>query len=157
MAQMPNLLTINGIATELNMDRRAVARLLRATPPDGTTAGHKTWLLSTVLTAMQQQRRGGNSAELRVAADEIETLARKLGAGLGRLEKIKNLDGRRKAAEAVGPMIGGLDRLMAEANAMCPAHELDLLEMVRDKIGQEAVGQLMALCRYRLGAKSAAA
>ena len=52
------LWSINGLATELGVDRRTVAKSLADVPPDGTTAGsHKGWFLPTALRVL-----GGNEA-----------------------------------------------------------------------------------------------
>jgi hypothetical protein len=50
MAMTKTLWSINGLATELGLDRRTVAKRLGDVPPDGTTAsGHKGWFLPRAL------------------------------------------------------------------------------------------------------------
>jgi hypothetical protein len=53
MAMTRQLWTINGLATELDKDRRTVGRALRNVPADGTTrGGHKGWFMQTALDAL---------------------------------------------------------------------------------------------------------
>lgn len=50
MAMTKTLWSINGLAIELGLDRRTVAKRLGDVPPDGTTAsGHKGWFLARAL------------------------------------------------------------------------------------------------------------
>lgn len=56
MAMTRQLWSINGLATELGMDRRTVARRLSAAPPDGKLKGKPAWFLETALRAMPRPR-----------------------------------------------------------------------------------------------------
>jgi hypothetical protein len=59
MAMTKTLWSINGLATELSLDRRTVAKRLGDVPPDGTTAsGHKGWFLPKALRVL-----GGEEAQ----------------------------------------------------------------------------------------------
>lgn len=53
MAMTSKLWSINGLATELGMDRRTVAARLRNVPPDGRLKGSPAWYLPTALDAIK--------------------------------------------------------------------------------------------------------
>ena len=49
MSMNPRLWSINALSTELDIDRRTVARRLRKVPPAGKLNGHDAWHLADVL------------------------------------------------------------------------------------------------------------
>jgi hypothetical protein len=53
MAMSPTLFTINGLATELNRDRRRAANALRGVKPDGKSGKNDAWYLSTALRVLK--------------------------------------------------------------------------------------------------------
>ena len=57
MAMTPKLWSINGLATELAMDRRTVAKKLSGVRPSGTINGSPAWHLTVALEAIQGRRR----------------------------------------------------------------------------------------------------
>jgi hypothetical protein len=57
MAMTQKLWSINGLATELNMDRRTVAKKLAAVRPSGLLNGSPAWHLTVALEAIQGRRR----------------------------------------------------------------------------------------------------
>lgn len=52
MAMQKQLWSLNGLAVELNKDRRTVARALDSVPADGLVAGNRAWHLQTALKAL---------------------------------------------------------------------------------------------------------
>lgn len=157
MSMMPKLYSLHGLAVEVGLDRRAVAKLLRSTPPDGSMKGGARWRLSTLLQAIEDQRphrRGGNghahsNPELLRITEKIEAITNTLNARLARLSKITSLDKRREAAGMVGPMIGQLDRLTGQANLLLPADERGIANVARDRIIGVAISNLMAVCEWQ--------
>jgi hypothetical protein len=57
MAMTQKLWSINGLATELNMDRRTVAKKLAAVRPSGLLNGSPAWHLTVALEAIQGRSR----------------------------------------------------------------------------------------------------
>src|SRR5215218_6884863 len=57
MSMRPRLWSLNGLATELGRDRRTMAKVLAATPPDGRLNGHSAWFLATALKALDEYER----------------------------------------------------------------------------------------------------
>ncbi|MEQ9813983.1 MAG: hypothetical protein RLO50_14480 [Azospirillaceae bacterium] len=61
------LWSINGLATELDTDRRTIAAKLKRAPPDGRLKGHPAWHLTTALRAINgdaSSRRSGDGVDL---------------------------------------------------------------------------------------------
>ena len=52
MPMQPGLWSVNGLATELEIDRRTVARRLRDVPPAGKRGGHPVWRMADALPAL---------------------------------------------------------------------------------------------------------
>lgn len=53
MAMVAQMWTLSGLAVELDMDRRAVGRMLKGVPPDGDgPKGANAWLMRTVIDVM---------------------------------------------------------------------------------------------------------
>src|ERR1700754_3303645 len=68
MAMTATLFSLSGASVELRKDRRALARVLRYVPPDGTVSGgHKAWHLSTILDALRTD--GEQAREIAPATD----------------------------------------------------------------------------------------
>ena len=67
MGMQPTLWSVNALATELEIDRRTVAKRLRDVPPAGEKAGHPVWLLADALPALMApgkgRRRAADTAE----------------------------------------------------------------------------------------------
>lgn len=111
MSMTPTLHTIEGIAIELNFDRRTVARALRDVPGDGQVRGKPAWRLQTALKVLNRRDdRSGTGSE--AAVDEIEALTEKLQAGFDRASEIADIEERRVLLKELGPSVGKLDRLM---------------------------------------------
>ncbi len=56
MTMQRQLWSINALATELQMDRRTLAKLLDGVPGDGEMNRHPRWHLATALEAIQERR-----------------------------------------------------------------------------------------------------
>ena len=84
--QHPQLWSLNGLASEVGLDRRTLAKRLKGTAPDGQLNGNPAWHLSTVLKVLQRSERpAASSATCRVEPeliDEIERTHEALVAGL---------------------------------------------------------------------------
>lgn len=52
MAMTRNLWSVNGLATELQRDRRTIADALSAVPADGGTHGRPAWFMATAVAAL---------------------------------------------------------------------------------------------------------
>ena len=63
MAMTAQLWTLNGIATELNRDRRAVGKAMSGVEPDGMKGKSKLWLMTTAVAAIFAESTGGNLTE----------------------------------------------------------------------------------------------
>lgn len=61
MAMTKQLWSINGLATELGMDRRTVARRLAGVPADGRLHGKAAWLMTTALAAINDKGKAHSS------------------------------------------------------------------------------------------------
>jgi hypothetical protein len=57
MGMTPRFWTVNGLSTELGLDRRSLAVRLATTPPDAQVQGHAAWRLKTALAALGQSTR----------------------------------------------------------------------------------------------------
>jgi hypothetical protein len=57
MAMVKTLWSINALATELDRDRRTVAKALANVPADGRLSGKPAWFLDTALRAMRADGR----------------------------------------------------------------------------------------------------
>src|ERR1044072_7924659 len=53
MAYTKRLYTLQGLATELDLDRRTIAKALSSTQPNGKTSNYDGWYLMTALTALR--------------------------------------------------------------------------------------------------------
>lgn len=94
MGMQPTLWSVNALATELEIDRRTVAKRLRDVPPAGEKAGHPVWLLADALPALMAPGRGR-----RRAADTAEAPLRAAGlVVMGSLGRGNSLKGRNSAA-----------------------------------------------------------
>jgi hypothetical protein len=60
MAMTKTLWSINALATELDKDRRTLAKALSDVPPDGYVSGEKRWYLRTVLRALARPSRAAH-------------------------------------------------------------------------------------------------
>lgn len=79
MAMVAKLWTLSGLAVELDMDRRAVGRMLTGVPPDGEgPRGANAWLMRTAIAAMTEGGKPAKSLEAektrhqKEAADRLE-------------------------------------------------------------------------------------
>src|SRR4051794_22604058 len=61
MSMTPKLWTVNGLSTELGLDRRSLASRLATTPGDSQVQGRPAWLLKTALAALGQPTRAPRS------------------------------------------------------------------------------------------------
>jgi hypothetical protein len=57
----PKFWTVNGLSTELGLDRRSLATRLATTPPDSQVQGRSAWLMKTALAALGQPTRTAQS------------------------------------------------------------------------------------------------
>jgi phage terminase Nu1 subunit (DNA packaging protein) len=57
----PRLWTVNGLATELGLDRRSLASRLATTPADSQVQGRPAWLMKNALVALGQPTRAPRS------------------------------------------------------------------------------------------------
>src|SRR5689334_16601782 len=75
MAYTKQLYTLQGLATELGLDRRTVARALSSTQPEGKTSNYDGWYMLTALRALGwiKGRAAGAEADL----DPAQERARK--------------------------------------------------------------------------------
>lgn len=57
MTMVAKLWSLNGLAIELDLDRRTVASRMRTVPPDGQLRGHAAWHLTTALKAIHGEKK----------------------------------------------------------------------------------------------------
>ena len=148
--QHPQLWSLNGLASEVGLDRRTLAKRLKGTAPDGQLNGNPAWHLSTVLKVLQRSERpAASSATCRVEPeliDEIERTHEALVAGLSHMRREPDLSQRREIATRIGPSIGRLDRLLEKSVEAQDA--VDLLSPWRSKVIGSAIGELLHLCAF---------
>jgi hypothetical protein len=56
VAMLPTLFSINGLSTELRMDRRTIARKMAQVPSDGRIGKGKAWFLTTAMRVLGNRR-----------------------------------------------------------------------------------------------------
>jgi hypothetical protein len=155
MSMTAKLYTISGLSTELNHDRRTVARALARTPADGTAAsGDPAWFLTTALRALSRNN-GGRERDGYVddsAINALEDAAARVDDLLDKLRGEADIERRRALFKREGPAIGefmiALDR--------CRSGHSAATRMVEEPfVGQmvgAAIGEALALCDLRLEA-----
>jgi hypothetical protein len=95
----PQLHTVNGLAVETGLDRRAGAPRRATTPPDGQIHGRDAWLLRTFLTAC------GVDAELRGRATSPESGGTSLHSARERLVLAQAEMAEMKRQQMVGELV----------------------------------------------------
>jgi hypothetical protein len=147
------LCSINGAADMLGRDRRTVERALRGVPPEDLTKG-KRWRLSTIAAALNTAREGPAPQCNDEAAEAVEAASRLLAAGIERMQAAAETGGPAAAREivvnGVGTLVGELERAMERGAAGLKPHQQDLLEIARDKIIGDVVGQICGVCQWEV-------
>jgi hypothetical protein len=91
MAMQAKLWTMNGLSTELRMDRRKLGELLSAVPPDGKEQGFPAWRMSTAVAALNAamaEPKGDldyNRERTRLAREQADKLALENAVARGEL------------------------------------------------------------------------
>jgi len=152
MAMLPQLYTINGIATETDRDRRAVAKMLADVPPDGQVGKSPAWRLRTFLSAAERDRRLSQAGTDELALNELERAANRTQQGLDTLRAEPSIECRRELVRSgLGAVIGELDRAFARAEAGRSAEARLVTRPFIDQVIGTAITELFELCRWRLG------
>ena len=104
MAMIPQLFTINGVATEVGLDRRMVGSILANVPCDGTLKGKPAWRLATFLQAKERREEySGRSRGDRVDDSDLialEHAARRVDELLDQLRGIPDIETRRRLLQS---------------------------------------------------------
>jgi hypothetical protein len=88
---------------------------------------------------------------MEAAADAVEAAAEELEVGLKRLWDSPIEAAREQARGGVGKLVGRLDQAMERAAATCDSPgERKLLSVARDQAIRDAIGELLAACRWEL-------
>lgn len=118
MAMTARIWTINGLASELDRDRRTIGAALRDVNHDGKTdRGHKGWYMETALKALGAGGRGGSSED---GLDKNAELARKAKEEADKLE-MENALRRgelREAADVDAAVIAAFTRVRSRLLAV---------------------------------------
>jgi hypothetical protein len=101
MAMLPQIFTLNGLATETGFDRRRVGRLLASTTPDGELNGKPAWRLATFLrTHAAEENRGHGEPANEAAIARLEYAARQVDALLDELRAESSIKARRRLIQS---------------------------------------------------------
>jgi hypothetical protein len=148
MAMQPALHTVEGLAVELDRDRRTIAKLLRNVPPDGQVKGRSAWRLVTAIEALRRREIAisGNAPAL----DELERLIDLLESGLERAQAEPDQVARRKILIGIGPLVGQINNAMESAAGDCRSGEKPLLDSMREQVMGGAVGTFLELGGWEL-------
>jgi len=126
MAMNPQLYTQNGIATELNIDCRKVARALRGVTPDGRVKKRPAWHLSTAMKAIAEhdKREGRNYG--RANSNELPPLPYGIKTddpvtGLAVLVGVMALEQVSQVAAELVAAFGGNDAMIFACARFAPA------------------------------------
>ncbi len=108
MAMQRQLWTINGLATELGMDRRTLAKLLDGVAANGTLKGGRPgWHLNTALDLIADKNRGPRSAP--ASRKTARADAAILGNYIDRLENWRDLRSEPEVVLAIDELAEMLD------------------------------------------------
>jgi hypothetical protein len=155
----PVLWSLNGLATELEIDRRTLAKRLRHTAGDGQLNGKPAWFLKTALGAIQEpsersaRRANAFTPHGRVdehLIDELERTNDALGAGFVRMRRESDIAKRREIAHEVGPNIGRLHDLLTASFEAQGDGAVEMLMPWRDQLICGAIGEWLRLCEWSI-------
>jgi hypothetical protein len=165
MSMTAKVLSINALATELDRDRRTIAKALRHVPPDGeTSSGREGWYLRTAARALEfvedRRRQDGGSPNPQLAAQlmELERAGERCQKLLDDLVAEPDVEQRRTMVHngrgaCIGALMTAFDRL--HVGRSDGAHKFE--RMVSDMICGRVVDDVFELCRWRLAVDDAEA
>jgi hypothetical protein len=156
MGMTAKLYSLNGLATELQRDRRTVGKALARVPPDGKTpSGDPAWHLVTALAALDRiedrrsHHRGGDDADIR----EVEFTAQKLHDFFEMLRAEPDIGKRRAMVDAgQGAVLGEFVKAVEQARAGHSEAVRQVEQPFVDQMIGGMVGELLTLCRLELDA-----
>lgn len=155
MAMTAALYGISALATELDRDRRTIARALRSVKPDGKTndGRHPAWRMTSALTALDRtegRRRdaGGGVADDAVAA--LDFAGRNVIALLERLEAEPDIAKRREMLKAEGRLVGEYVRASDEVQARRSPDQQMIEGPFVSKLMASMVAETLKLCHITI-------
>lgn len=155
MGMTAKLYSLNGLATELQRDRRTVGKALSHTKPDGETpTGDPAWHLTTALSALGQaeDRRshhhgGGDNRDI----DELEFVERKLRTFFAKLKAEPSIEKRRKMVDdGEGAIVGEFCRAVERTQGQSGPAIANVAGPYVDRMIGGVIGELFRLCRWEL-------
>ena len=153
MSMTAKFYSISALATELQRDRRTVAKALARVAPDGKTpSGDPAWFLTTALTALdrnedRRSHHGGDNRDI----DEVEVASQKLHELLERLRAEPSVEKRRQMIEdgegaAVGAFVRAVERSQGQSSETMATVSAPYV----DRMVGGAIGELFRLCNWEL-------
>ena len=151
--EQPALWSLNGLASELGLDRRTLAKRLRGVPPDGDRNGNPAWKMQTVLDALRRAEgardRSGRYANT-VALTAIERAEGNVESFLAKLRGEPSVERRRGIVQSEGYLVGQLDRLLEKSIAGRRSAAAVVIGPFRDRVVAAAVAEITTLCGWRI-------
>lgn len=157
MAMLPQLFSLNGLATETRLDRRMVGNILANVRSDGKLNGKPAWHLSTFLRARERReaysgRRSSSATDdsdlfrLEQAAQAVDTL-------LDELRGIPDIEERRRLLQSGrGHVIGELTDALARSRGFLSDNARLVSQPFADGACGAAIAELMQLCGWQIAA-----
>jgi hypothetical protein len=153
MAFQPGLHTIEGLAVELDRDRRTIAKALRATPADGEISGRSAWRVATAVAALRARE---GTANIMPALDECARLAEEIEELWTAMEALPNLPDRRRLVVERGRLIGELERALAASIEGVPEAEAGLHRLFHEHVMAATISQVLVLAGWTVREDKAA-
>jgi hypothetical protein len=154
MAMLPQLFTLNGLATEMRLDRRMVGNILAHVPPDGELKGKPAWRLTTFLRAREAREACENrSREPLNDVDliELERAAREVDALLDELRAAPDLEQRRRLLQAGrGHVVGAFVDAIERSRVGYSKSRRMVEQPFFDQTCGQAIAEVMALCGWEI-------
>jgi hypothetical protein len=145
------LLGINALATELNRDRRTIARALRTIPPDGKSHDrHNAWHLTTALRALEATEGRHRSEAPDESTIALEYATHAMLKWIERLRIEPDVARRRKMLEGEGHVIGEYVRALDRVRAPHSPEQRMIEQPFIDRMLGGAIGDVLALCHIEL-------
>jgi hypothetical protein len=151
MAMLPKLHTLNALSTETGHDRRAIAKILAGTPPDGRFGKHPAWRMQTFLRVREGQTLVAPVGPDDKALDNLERVAERAQQALDMLSAEESIERRRELVK------GGLLRVFEQLERAFSRVEADntpegrtVTEPFITRVLGSSIGQILQLCEWQL-------